>query len=364
MLFTFSGRHLHVVLAAWLVLHLLVTEASSASATTVGSLRCNPNTLVAKEKSRTSSCAFSLDDTSLFAMEEFTFYGMDDGAEPSVYTMTKTTLETLEDGSEETLWMGSLSGVNFGLASLVLGSNGGLAGNFNTAEAAYSVIQIPDATILVREMLWKDAIEPSSPIEQALLGGRSDITDTKLSTAMAFEKPKTKDTKTSFGNGAVIKGINRKLSDHDRKLQGVTNVALLILVTNRAMCESAELAFGCQYSEATAAPMIGFLSIALAQTNGSLQEVGVPVSISAQVIFLEPPFDIRPNNDALAFMETSQDIDGWRDEYEADLVTMIAGKGPAGQAAGIAVLDGFQSVTGKTYHWHCWFSLRMLALVA
>lgn len=110
MLFTSAGR-LHVILAAWLVLRQI---SASAAIAVGGSLHCDPNTLVIKEKSRNASCSFSLDDASLFAMEESAFYGIDAGAQPSVYSMTKSTLDTLEDGSEETVSMGSLPGDNFG----------------------------------------------------------------------------------------------------------------------------------------------------------------------------------------------------------------------------------------------------------
>jgi len=166
---------------------LFLTEPADA-ATARGSLVCDSSTLVTGVRSRTASCSFSLEGgegaaADLFHMDEFAFYGLDGDEAPKVVLVPiKSKRDTLEGGSQETIWKGSNSDdTSYGFSTLVQGSDDGglLSGNINTEEATYLVSQMPSTgTIQVRETLWENAKGLSPRDSDAELDGTPELDGT------------------------------------------------------------------------------------------------------------------------------------------------------------------------------------------
>lgn len=96
---------------------------------------------------------------------------------------------------------------------------------------------------------------------------------------------------------------------------------LLIIVTNRAMCEHAGLSVGCEANDANKAAIQGELPVLASQTNSAMQSVGVAAEIRiVRTIYLQPGYDGRPNRETLEVIRTNSDIQQWRDDAGADLV--------------------------------------------
>jgi hypothetical protein len=307
------------------------------------------------------SATVSIDDGDLFSMSSFTFKEKNEGKETdsAVYTKIKATTRAMTSGLDETIWEGVILGKgHVGFATLVRRPNGKISGTFSTGEAAFSLNNLADGTIQVRKRLWQDALET---------GGLDDNTeeDTQLTLpalkhagksselkAAAFVKLDISGTtKTSIGEGstAIVSNNKRMLRTEDgrRNLKSGPIIDVLVLITNRAMCESAGHSFGCQATETNREALEAQIPLLQTQSTNAMQGVGVSAEIRiVGVVHLDSSYDYFPGPTAANVIRTDPNIQKWRDDFGADLVAMITGRG--GSYGGWAYYNSFASTASYT----------------
>lgn len=363
-----------------LVASAVFTTVLRGAAAGAGSLGCDPSTVTTTEKSRSASCTFVLDDAEeegMMGMSSFSFAGVDNSTDEEllVYTKIKATRRTLDNGSDVT-WMGSSPGAGF--ATLVQSPNGGIAGSFRTGVSAFTIMSNEEdaapGLVRVKETYWVDAMESGTDDTAAGeeengdsgiagLGGRSD--EAMSPAAMTVVLPQSEDTTVSEGEatGVVAPGRNRNLRTHNngRDLQSTTTIDVLIVVTNSAMCESANLGPGCDLTDSSRANLENALRVVEAETNAGMQDVGVRAAVRfVQIIYLVAGYDGRPNlatlDDLRRWLRTDSNVAEWRNDAGADLVALITADDPTGSAGGIAYLESPESVTS-------WSQFQFYAMV-
>jgi hypothetical protein len=126
-----------------------------------------------------------------------------------------------------------------------------------------------------------------------------------------------------------------------------TIIDLLMIVTNRAMCEAADQTAGCPYNNDTAAAILSLIAMAEAQTNAAMQLVGVAVEIRwVQILFLNAASgDLYANEQSLVQLANSRTVQKWRDDYGADLVAVIGSIDLSTPVCGIAYMLNPFSIT-------------------
>lgn len=311
--------------------------------------------------SRKVEVQVSMDSDDLQEMESITFDGIDSNDDPITFTKTRTASRKTVDGGQEIVWHGALEGGGIGFATFVRSASGRLSGSFSNDQAAYSLVTFPDGSTHVKATEWRDfpdtdveAEAPSAPAasldEQGRLfaeasfcpEGRGHFTPVSV---QHHETERVPSNRALRGGG---QDILASASPHNRSLQGIIEVDVLVIVTNRAMCEYAGLAAGCDSTEANRAPMESAMSIAQEQTNEAMQGVGIPVETRfVEVIFLEGTFDGGPSTFTLDTLLFDQNVRQWRREAGADLVAMITGSGTGANrfTCGIAYLNTAVSAT-------------------
>ena len=322
-----------------------------------GSINIDFNTLVTTEKYHTGVAVFSINDgendrdTDLFNMSSLSVpTGMGNGRAESeaVYTKIESTRRKLSGGME-TVWKGSLSDSNrFGFATLIQNSDS-LAGTFSTETSAFVLTKTHDGNLQLKETFWKDDLDSGSVELDEIVPEVSDLGDSifeeTLFASMVVEMPKVEDSITSIGKN-VFEGQHRMLRDGDRSLLTLTNVDVLVLVSNRAMCESAGLTYGCDLTDDNRAPIEGMIKVVEEETNSAMQSVGASSSVTfVRIIHVSADFDGRPSGDTLQLIRNSATIAGWRAEVGADLVHMVTGDDPNNKVAGLSYLNNPESAS-------------------
>ncbi len=155
---------------------------------------------------------------------------------------------------------------------------------------------------------------------------------------------------SSAGKAASLVGSITPML-RSRELHTGPVVDVLVIVTNRAMCQAASLAAGCAFTPANIKPIEDKIVLANQQTISAVQDVGVSLSFRiVRVVHLAALFDANPDAAALEILRFDSNIQTWRDEVGADLVAMLTGSLPSGfRAAGIAYLNRPESVTSIDY---------------
>ena len=320
-----------------------------------GTIDLDRTTIVVKERSifATASFSFSNGDIDLFSMPNFilsTAVGV-----RLDYTKTEATQRKVVGGLE-IVWHGSLSDTNrFGLATLIQKSDGNIAGIFSTETSAFTLTSMPAGTLQLKEAFWVDAPEDSeadiAPEEpEGDIG--DDIQEEKLFSGLIVESPKTLESITSSGKGLdVTDGGNRSLKDGNRSLQTMTKVDVLILITNRALCEAAKLPVGCDVTSESRAPIEGMVKVVEEQTNSAMSAVGVDTKVTfVRIVHLSPGYDGRPSGTTLQDIRNSKSIADWRTGAGADLVAMVTGADPAGSIGGLSYLKSPESASRYVSH--------------
>lgn len=276
----------------------------------------------------------------------------DEESDSAVFTKTKATVCQMGNGSKEVVWEGAImeSG-RVGFATLVRGVNGDIAGSFSTEAATYSLITMPDGSVQVRAQLWKDADlddledegndedlakrEPAAP--------SSSKSESKLSPMMFVHFDNSGITKTFWGNSTLIEGPKHMLrTGGNRNLQGNHRIDVLVIVTNRAMCEYAGLPYGCALTASNTAPIEQRLRVVQSETNQAMQGVGVNAEIRIiGLVHLTADFDGGADGYSLDVIDKSSNVRDWRNAAGADLVHMITGG-----SGGIATVNSYRAVTG------------------
>ena len=331
-----------------LSLALLVAAAFAVRGTDAGKINLDLRTLVTTKKSLTATASFSIDvgDINLFNMPSF-ILPTGEGAE-FVYIKTESTERKIKGGTE-VVWQGSLSESNrFGLATLVQKSNGNLAGIFSTETSAFTLTTMPGGTLQLKETFWVDAPEHSDSEPEAPEGDVGDtVFEETMFSSLVVESPAAEVSSISSGNGVDVSGgTDRSLRDGNRSLQSMTNVDVLILITNRALCETAKLAVGCDLTDANRAPIEGMVKVVEEQTNTAMQAVGVNTKVTfVRIVHLSASYDGRPSVSTLQDIRNSPALAAWRSEAGADLVAMVTGDDPDGKIGGISYLKSPESAS-------------------
>jgi len=306
------------------------------------------------------AATISIDDESdLLNMPSFILREKNEGNETNsaAYTKTKATTRTMNSGHHETIWEGVIMDKgHVGFATLVRRANGKISGTFSTDEAAYSLTNLADGTVQVRKSLWQDALESGDPDESEedehipLAALKAVEKDSEIEAAVFVKPDISGSVKTSIGEGfaAVGPNNNSKLrGGKGRSLQSGPVIDVLVLITNRAMCESAGQKYGCQATETNREPLESKIPLLQSQSTNAIQSVGVSAEIRiVGVIHLESSYDYFPGPAAAKVIRTDPSIQKWRDDYGADLVAMITG--PGGSYGGWAYYNSFASTSSYT----------------
>lgn len=298
---------------------------------------------------RTAAATFTIENDDLFNMPSFIFTGMasdenDDDNNAAAFTKIKATKRIMDSVSEEIVWEGTITESDrVGFATLVRIANGDVAGHFSTETTTYSLLNVPDGTLQIRAENWADFPEEE---EEEGSSASLDLPSIDAFTAEVSVEPDTSgETTTSKGKGTAIEGPNGRMlrTGDGRKLPHALEVIdVLVLITNRAMCEYAGLSYGCAYSDSIRSPIESRLSLLQSETNSAMQGVGANVKIRIVGIkFLGDDFDGYANSGTLSYIGDDVNVQAWRDELGADLVAIITGGG-----GGMARVNGFQSATG------------------
>lgn len=307
--------------------------------------------------SRKMEVQVSMDKEDLHTMQTIEFDGMKEGDEHLVFTKIKSASRNSVRGGKEVVWQGMLEGDGIGFATFVRpdGEGGQLSGTFTTGAASYSLVTFADGTTHVKVTAWSDfpdtdvELEVPDSVLTVALDENEDLSTGKVSvvpnnrghfeTEPWQQNPET-EKKAPLHNRRVLRGGQAV----NRTLQEINEVDVLVIVTNRAMCEYAGLEAGCSPTEENRAPMESALAIAQEQTNEAMASVGIPVETRiVDIAFLEGTFDGRTSTGTLNVLLYDPNVNQWRRDAGADLVAMIVGFDPV--VCGIAYLNTHVSAT-------------------
>ena len=331
-------------------LALWIAAAFSGHGAYAGRIDVDRTTLVAAEKSITVSAVLAIDeqvDIDLFNMPSFilpTGVGGADEVEV-VYYKIEATQRTIAGGFLEVVWHGSISDSDrIGLATLIQKSDGNVAGIFSTETSAFMLSTMPEGTLELKETFWADDFDDSvvdDEVEPENYITGDAVEEETFSSAMVIDSLMSEASTTSWGNGAGVSGgESRSLRDGNRNLQSLTNVDVLILITNRAMCGAARLPAGCTLNARNRAPIEGMVKVVEEQTNTAMQAVGVRTAIRfVRTVHLSNGYDGRPSRESLQDMRNSEAVSSWRAGAGADLIAMVTGDDPSGTVGGISYLN-------------------------
>jgi Metallo-peptidase family M12B Reprolysin-like len=142
----------------------------------------------------------------------------------------------------------------------------------------------------------------------------------------------------------LVKDENDRKVESSLKATSIVSVDVLVIVSNRGMCEYANLGNSCTNNANNRAAFVGRMKLAEVEKNNALKSINVAVRV-VQLIFLEQggwdPIADGPDFDAL---DTIKQIAKWRDAAGADLVAVIAG---SGGNCGIGSLGGYKTITNN-----------------
>jgi Metallo-peptidase family M12B Reprolysin-like len=315
-------------------------------------------TLSLGDKSRDFSATLSIDGNDLFNMPKFTFteMGEDESSDAVVYTKTKATSRIMDSGAEEVAWHGVIAETGrVGFATLVRVASGNVVGTFTTELATYELIKMPDGNLHVRSIYWDDLTESSDGKEEDQLfleEGASSRTNNGIAAVDSFRRDTSGTITSSTGEGAtMMEHSNRQLlrDGGERILQENVVIDVLVIITNRAMCEFAGLSYGCESTDDNKGPINEKIPVLEAQTNSAMQVVGDAVEVRiVEVIHLAADgFDGRPTGSTLDVISNDLYIQQWRNDSGADLVAMLTGSNDpnifGSETFGISALNSFES---------------------
>jgi hypothetical protein len=241
--------------------------------------------------------------------------------------------------------------------------NGQLVGMFTTEYDSHTLTTLSDGTMQMQSYMWENVpkeIQMGRAVQteksNAAYGSKSSIDneDSFVSESVTQQSlvsvPNTTIVEDSKASDVIQGPMDPQRHRTLRRVQTIdvvrenTTIDLLVIVTNRAMCEAANKTAGCPYNDDNAAAMLSLLAVAEAQTNAAMQMVGVAVEIRwVQIIFLVAESgDLFGNENSLAKLASSSTVQKWRDDYGADLVAAIGSLDPVTPYCGMAyMLDAF-----------------------
>lgn len=301
------------------------------------------------------TAAVAVDNSELFNTTSFGITSVGGGPDYSdrvVFKKTHSTIRTLKNGKIEVTWHGGIiDNGRIGFATILLTGNGDLVATFSTQSSVFELDTLPNGILRVKATLWKDVVDGEG-IEPggAKLASTPRMANARFNFVGSFDPDQSGSVTTSSVNGVVAKENSKRGNVFERSAAINTIVDILILVTNRAMCEVAGLANNCVYNTKNAQPIRNKISLAILQTNTAMLTVEIPVSMRiVRIVHLSSDFEttqVNPGEDVLEFLRLDKQIRQLRDEAGADLVSLLTGGLPSGfPSAGIAYIDSAESVT-------------------
>jgi hypothetical protein len=333
-----------------------------------------------------------------------------DSFDSSIFSPAKTLTHrevfwsgVLSDFNEHSNEESNSSFARTGFANVYQTFNGDLAGSFSTEKAAYSLAKLPNGTYQIRITRWEDfpdseivetstnetgvgteqkekhpqASERSSfrfpsftrqssdtvqdyveAVTHLSLDGTEEVETDGLGSVIPSDLQTSGIPSTRFLRGSQIeKAVVRKYGSNSTFVQTLSSrrriqqdsllyVDILIIVTNRAMCQYAGVSMGCD-TQTYRGPIEQRIPVLEVETNNAFADVDLPVRIRVvDTIILQPGYDGVPNSQVLNVINSNTNVRQWRRDAGADLVAMITG--PNNPICGIAILNSFESATSYT----------------
>jgi hypothetical protein len=288
------------------------------------------------------------------------------------YGRIRTVEHTYPDGSRRVSWIGTIMSTpisSYGFATIVQMPNGQLVGSFTTETESHTLINSSssDGSMQMQSHMWEQ-------VQNISMGQGIHVKDPEKTDSNTLFTEKEEDisvAESTMVTSIPIRIVSEDSSDETNMIQGPTHrqrrqnfrrvqnspennnnnnntiIDLLMIVTNRAMCEAANQNAGCPYNDDNAAAMLSRIALGEAQTNAAMQLVGVSVEIRwVQVIFLDATSgDLPANEQSLIKLFNSRTVQQWRDDYGADLVAAIGAVDPVTPICGMAYIFNPISIT-------------------
>jgi hypothetical protein len=228
---------------------------------------------------------------------------------------------------------------------------------------------LPDKRFVVTATAWADLPDEApeeerqqqqqqqkqvapNPMLRSKTVAQDEVQDVDLSSSVSVSLDYSSGERTeSVGDSTVFSPTNerRQLQDSSREEKELedtitTTIDVLVVVTNRAMCESAGLSANCPNTDGNRQPMVQRLNLVQEQTNAGFRDSGVS-GVAIRIVemrVLNEGFDGGPDGFTLDWLASNTEIESWRAAAGADLVSLITGRGTY---CGIARLRSPWSVT-------------------
>lgn len=285
----------------------------------------------------------------MMTMDSMTLDCAQDGQDPAVYMKMSSKSVTMDSGATQTVWHGAMVDGGLGFATMVQAPDGTMSGSFTTDYAAFSVMTAEDGTSQMKMTLWADFPEEAETASSNSTDVTADVdfvVDTTVTPVTMIGSVASTDTDVARKE---LYGPGGRFLRQSRNLQTTSVIRVLVVVTNRAICEFSGLRSGCALSNRTRTAFDGKIPVLQEQTNSAMQGVGVDARIEiADVIYLAPGYDGGPDVTTLDVIRSNSVVAGWRQDSSADLVAFITGNDRSGQNCGIAYVNSFESSTSHS----------------
>jgi len=269
-----------------------------------------------------------------------------------------------------------------GFATIVQNTTtGDLCGTLTTRTTTYALLTTAFGELQVRAVPWKDHYRDDDDNDDddddgaIALNPRSNSPLPTQDDSVSFQpSPSSQITSLLVSKGPAYNVTTQSTNNNNRMRKRqlpkgrddedeIISIDILVVVSNRAMCEYAGFAAGCSplFSVYTQ-PILQKISLLQAEFNNAMDLNKIKnVQVNIVDIRLLPATNGFPENEIytttelLSYMATDTNIQNWRNQAYADAVTMIASADPERQACGRAQLGGTHAVTSyeclESYSW-------------
>jgi hypothetical protein len=341
---TFPHKSIYLLSSALLLVLSRSVNAAGTISIDVATITTND------DLQRVATATVTLDNNDLFNAADITFTGVDSaGTDSGVFTKTVSTKQTTDSGATHVIWNGAITASNHtGFASFAQGADGTITGSFTTNESIHEVVTTPGGTVQVRSTFWMDVpdtdalVGPEDELNQSSAGGGAAEVVVEIGAEDSFTPDNSGTIESSNGESISVMGPTG-WNLRRRELQAAPLIDVLVLVTNRAMCDYAGQPYGCNLA-ANKGSIESKIPLLQNEMNTAMRYVGINASIRiVKVIHLGSSYDGRPAESTLKQIRNTAEIKQWRTDSNADLVAMLTGSDPGGRIGGIAYLNSFES---------------------
>ena len=281
-----------------------------------------------------------------------------------------------------------------GFATLVQDTaTGQICGTLTTRTTTYALVTTAFGSLEARAVHWKDHPRDEHDVDDGNdssgLGGRSDTRGSPFptddsnvvsfqfpfsdftsggSTIEVFDGPAVNITFDSIENDDNFNNNTKRVlrerqlpESNDDGREEVAIIDILVIVTNRAMCEYAGVAAGCDATLTTYTdPIVLKIELLEAEFNNAM-ELDKITNVKVRVVDIRilpavtSDNEIYTQTETLTFMDSSALLQEWRTQVYADMVILIASANPARLSCGRGQLKGVNAVTSyeclEAYSW-------------